>query len=401
MKKTGLLVLICALGLGGFFLFRGGGEDLSTEVEMGEGDDAGDQEIIRGPVEQIETYIIQDGDVFTSVCDELGIGYGDALVIVENAEEIFDFTNVRVGKEIRLVSLAGEKLRLEYEPNKEDVVVVDLADLEFPTRMEKIAYDITIETAAVTIEESLYASALAAGIEETLVLDFAEVFAWEIDFATQVQKGDAFYAVYEKRWRDGEAAGTGDVLKGSFTNMGHTDYAYRYVDPDGFESYYDEDGNSMIRQFLKAPLSYSRITSGFTYARYHPVLNTTTPHRAIDYAAPTGTPIMAVADGTVTRASWNGGYGNHISVRHNGMYDTTYSHLSRYAVGAGQHVSQGEIIGYVGSTGYSTGPHLHYEVLVYGEKVNPLEVDFPEGDPIPEEEMALFYAQKADIDALD
>lgn len=156
----------------------------------------------------------------------------------------------------------------------------------------------------------------------------------------------------------------------------------------------------MQRQFLKAPLNYSRITSGFTYSRFHPVLQASTPHRAIDYAASTGTPIFAVADGVITQAGWNGGYGNYIDISHGSVYDTQYAHLSRIIVSYGQTISQGETIGYVGSTGFSTGPHLHYQVQVHGELVNPLEVDFPEGDPILDEERDQFESQKQEIDEL-
>jgi len=169
--------------------------------------------------------------------------------------------------------------------------------------------------------------------------------------------------------------------------------AYRFVDSNEKEGYYDEKGNSLVRQFLRAPLHYSRITSGFAYARFHPILGKNTPHRAIDYAAPVGTPIMATADGTVTFAGWSTiGYGNFIDVKHNGIYSTQYAHLSRFGKGikAGAHVQQGQIIGYVGSTGYSTGPHLHYQIKKNGHLVNPLEIELPAGDPIPEDQKEAF-----------
>ncbi|PIZ54790.1 hypothetical protein COY25_01745, partial [Candidatus Uhrbacteria bacterium CG_4_10_14_0_2_um_filter_41_7] len=156
---------------------------------------------------------------------------------------------------------------------------------------------------------------------------------------------------------------------------------------------------SLVKQFLKAPLSFTRITSGYTDSRFHPTLERTMPHRAIDYAAPIGTPIMAVADGTVTFAKWNGCFGNNIDLKHNSVYETQYAHLSKFSVVAGQTVHQGDIIGYTGTTGCSTGPHLHYQVRVNGTLVNPLEVDFPEGDPIPEDQMADFLKQKDEIDA--
>ena len=152
----------------------------------------------------------------------------------------------------------------------------------------------------------------------------------------------------------------------------------------------NKEGKSLVRQFLKAPLRYDRITSGYTNARFHPTLGNNMPHKAIDYAASRGTPIRAVGDRTVTYAGWNDGYGRYINIRHNGTYSTQYAHLSGFAVNNGSQVSQGDIIGYVGSTGFSTGPHLHYQIKKYGQKVNPLEVELPAGDPVPQNKKSDF-----------
>lgn len=347
-----------------------------------------------------ETYTIAEGDTFTVAMEALGFPYADALAMVAAGENIFDLTKVKLGKDISLISEDGVPMRIEYEPNSEEVVIIDLQN-DFAVSVQPIAFDITVKEATGTIDGSLSTAMMEQGLPELLVIKFADVLAWEIDFATQVQNGDSFRVLYEERSRDGSVAGIGNILRVEFTNRGNTTVAYQYTKPDGDTTYYSEDGSSLVRPFLKAPMSYTRITSGFSMARFHPVTGRTAPHRAIDYAAPTGTPIMAVADGTVTFAGWSAiGYGNFIKIKHNGIYGTNYAHLSAFNVSPGDVVKQGDVIGYVGSTGFSTGPHLHYEVTVYGELKNPLEVEFPKGDALPEEERSQFEEQKRAINAM-
>jgi murein DD-endopeptidase MepM/ murein hydrolase activator NlpD len=396
MKK--LIFLLILIGTGTWFVLRDvpmfTNETIASTEEFEEV-----QEIIAAPQQFITEYEIADGDTFTSAMEALGLSYADALAIVEAATDVFDFTSIRVGKTFQLVSENNGPVELRYEPDMETIIRVNLRN-EFETTTEEIIYDIELAQVDVTITDSLFASGVREGLSEVLLLEYVDVFAWEVDFATVVQENDSYTILYEELYRDGEYVGTGDVIYGSFNNVGNESFAYQFIDENGEEGYFDADGNSLIRPFLKAPLSYSRITSGFSYARFHPVLNTTTPHRAIDYAAPSWTPIMAVGDGTVVYAGWNGGYGNFISIRHNGTYQTNYAHLIDYEVGYGDQVKQGDVIGYVGSTGFSTGPHLHYEVEVNGTLVNPLEVEFPKGDAVPEEQRPAFEQEKQRIDAL-
>ncbi len=354
------------------------------------------------PQIQITTnsYTIQDGDTFTKAAEQLEIPYSEALAIVEAATDTFDFTRVRIGKTLSIVFEDGVRKRLEYEPDNERVIVVDLQN-NYATTEKPIEYNVELTTAQVTIQESMFLSGVNAGVPETVILDMAEIFAWEIDFATQTQTGDSFQVLYEKRTRNGQESTPGKVLAATFTNRGSVSSAFRF-ETEEKAGYYDAAGNSLVRPFLKAPLSYSRITSGFSYSRFHPVLGTNTMHRAIDYAAPLGTPIMAVGDGTITYLGYNGGYGNYIDIRHNATFETQYAHLSSYAQGlrAGSRVTQGQVIGYVGSTGYSTGPHLHYQVEVNGELVNPLEVEFPSGDAIAEEYKPAFDQKRSELEQL-
>ena len=390
MKKLFTILVIVGASVGGYFVVQPmiAKETVDTE------------EVITEPeiVIRTEEYTIGDGDTFTIAAEELGITYSDALKIVETAEPIFDFTKVKLGKKLVTVYEDEVLSRLEYEPNSNIVITVDLQN-KFETVEKPIEYDISIESAELTIQNSLYVDGIESHIPDLLILKFADVFAWEIDFATQVQPGDSMKVLYEKRSRNGVDSGVGEVLWGEFTNSGDISYAYRFIDSNEKSSYYNENGESLVREFLKAPLSFSRITSGYTNSRFHPTLQRSTPHRAIDYGAATGTPIMAVADGTVKVARWNGGYGNYIDIRHNSIYETQYAHLSKYAVSAGDHVEQGDIIGYVGSTGFSTGPHLHYQVKVNGALLNPLEVEFPKGEAISEDQLDEFYKQKDEIDS--
>ncbi len=348
----------------------------------------------------VRTYEIAEGDTFAKAVQEFGLSYATAMSILASAEDTYDFARIRVGRALRWEErLDGTPLRLVYEPDAERAIIVEPGETGgWTAREEPIEYDVAVVTKEGTVETSLFAAALNAGIPEAAVVNMVNAFAWSIDFATQTRQGDTFQILYEARTRDGRDAGPGRVLAASFTNAGRRSEAYSF-EQEGKWSYYDVEGASLVRAFLRAPLSYSRISSGYTYSRFHPITQTNSPHRAIDYAAPMGTPIMAVADGTVTFAGWSGGYGNFIKIRHNATYGTNYAHLSRYATGiaAGARVTQGQVIGYVGSTGWSTGPHLHYEVTYNGVLVNPLEVQFPSGDPIADEHRPAFEARRDEL----
>lgn len=372
----------------------GGSYQLISRAETKEDIDSPTPIEDQGPEVTIKSYMIQEDDTFTSSMEELEIPYSEALEIVTAAKEVFDFTKIKLGKTFNLIFEDGIRNRLEYEPNSEIMIVVDLTSDEYATTETNIPYDLSITTAEVTIENSMFLSGIEAGLEEILILNLADIFAWEIDFATQVQTGDSFKVMYEKRSRNGIESGVGDILTASFTNVGETSYAFRYSDLEGRIAYYNEKGESLVRQFLKAPVSYSRITSGFTNNRFHPTLNRNMPHRAIDYAAAAGTPVMAVADGVVTFAGRSGCFGNMVDIRHNSTYETQYAHNSVLLVRAGDRVKQGDIIAKVGTTGCSTGNHVHYQVKVNGVLVNPLEIEFPAGDAVAEDQFSRFEEQR-------
>ncbi len=330
---------------------------------------------------------------FSVLMEDSGVSGSDAAAIYAASKDIYDLASIRAGKAIDLYrdGEGGALVELVYAINDEEELHVRKEGDAWVAAKETIAYEIRVKTVEGEIESSLYAAALAQGIDERAVIAMAGVFEWTIDFAQDVRVGDTFKFIYEERWRDGAYAMPGDVLAAEYVNAGTAYRGYRFVDSEGEEGYYDEKGMSLRRMFLKAPLAFKYITSGFTTGlRYVAAFNTSTGHRAIDYAASAGTPIRSTADGVVSFAGWDGPYGNKVSVRHNGTYSTNYAHMSRIAVKRGQKVAQGQVIGYVGSTGFSTGPHLHYEMVKHGVKINPMRETFPGTDPVPDAERAAF-----------
>jgi murein DD-endopeptidase MepM/ murein hydrolase activator NlpD len=260
------------------------------------------------------------------------------------------------------------------------------------SEIKDIKYDTQVESVAARIDASLFASIERIGEKDQLALDIAEIFSSDIDFNTDIQKGDSFHALVEKRYLNDELIGYGAILAASFSNRQKTFMGFRFDDENGKPAYYGPDGKSLKKSFLKSPLKFSRISSKFSNSRMHPVLRIVRPHLGVDYAAPSGTPVHAVGTGTVTSAGWNGGSGRMVKLRHSGGYETMYLHLSRIAVKPGARVSQGVVIGYVGSSGLSTGPHLDFRVYRHGKAINPLKVVSPPGAPIPSARLDQFAA---------
>lgn len=250
-------------------------------------------------------------------------------------------------------------------------------------------------TATGTIESSLFLAGQNAGLSDAMILKMADIFGWDIDFVLDLREGDRFSVIFEEFYRDGRKARDGDILAAEFSNAGSTYRAVRYADVTGRVDYYSERGNAMRRAFLRTPLNFTRISSNFNLARRHPILNTIRAHRGVDYAAPFGTPVKATGDAKVASIGFHSGYGNVVVLAHNGTYSTAYAHLSRFARGLrqGMTVRQGQTIGYVGSTGLATGPHLHYEFRVNGAHQNPLTVKLPKSLPIPAQYKQDFLAK--------
>ncbi len=238
-----------------------------------------------------------------------------------------------------------------------------------------------------TINTSLWDAIVANQLNRQLALDLSDIYAWSIDFFG-LQKSDSFAVFYDELYVDSTSIGIGKIHAATFTHKGKTFEAF-YFKNDSVNGYWDAEGNSLRKAFLKAPLKFSRISSGFTYARRHPIYKTVRPHTGVDYAAPSGTPVMSIGDGVVVQKGYKGGGGHTVKIRHNSVYTTAYLHLSRYAknLSVGQHVAQGEVIGYVGSTGASTGPHLDFRVWKNNSPINPLTMESPSVEPIPSNAM--------------
>lgn len=258
--------------------------------------------------------------------------------------------------------------------------------------------DNPIETRTRTVGGRIYSSLFeaveAAGARDQTAVALADIFGWDIDFVLDVRPGDSFVVTYKELWRDGHYLKDGPVLAASFVNQGREYRAVRYTDPSGDTSYYAPDGRSMRKAFLRAPLEFSRVSSGFNTARMHPILNRIRAHKGVDYAAPIGTPVRAAGDGVIRFAGVMGGYGNLVEIQHSQSITTVYGHLARFAHGMhpGTHVTQGTVIAYVGMTGLATGPHLHYEYRVNGVFKNPQTVALPAAAPINPALSADFHA---------
>ena len=242
------------------------------------------------------------------------------------------------------------------------------------------------------INSSLFSTSQAIGLPDNLTMQLAQIFQWDVDFVLDIRPGDEFFALVEEQHLDGEFIGFGDILSARFVNQGRTFTAVRYTTEDGDSGYFNATGRSMRKAFLRAPVEFSRISSSFNLRRKHPLYKTVRPHRGIDYAAPPGTPILAAGDGRVEIASRTKPNGNYVVIKHGEQFVTKYLHLSKFARGvkSGKRVNQGQIIGYVGSTGYATGPHLHYEFLVNGVHQNPRTVSLPQAKPVARKEISRF-----------
>jgi len=260
------------------------------------------------------------------------------------------------------------------------------------------SFDRRSKMAFTTIDSSLYLAGQAVGLSDKVIMQLAIIFGWDIDFALDIRTGDQFSVVYEQLFLDGQHVRDGVILSAEFINAGQSYRAVRYTDTSGNIDYYSENGHSMRKPFLRTPVDFARVSSGFNLNRRHPVLNTIRAHKGVDYAAATGTPIKAAGDGKVVHRGNKGGYGRTIILQHGSQYSTLYAHMRRYGknLNTGSRVKQGQIIGYVGSSGLATGPHLHYEFRINGVHRNPLTVKLPDAQPLAQAALQRFKTETAE-----
>ncbi|MDG1750489.1 MAG: peptidoglycan DD-metalloendopeptidase family protein [Thalassotalea sp.] len=280
---------------------------------------------------------------------------------------------LRIGKDS-----AGKLAALEYPLSKTDTLFVTLINGQYQSFKETKTVEIRESIAHGVIKSSFWNAGIAAGLDDGQIINLANVFGWDIDFAIDIRKGDSFHVVYENQYVDGEFIGTGKILAAEFINQDEPFQAIRFTDGE----YYSPDGKSMRKAFLRAPVSFKYISSNFKPKRFHPVQKRWKAHRGTDYAAKTGTPVVAAGNGKVVRATYDKYNGHHVFIQHGNGIETKYIHFSKRAVKKGQRVKQGQVIGYVGSTGLAAGPHLHYEFLLNGVHRNPRTVKLPDAKPI-------------------
>lgn len=334
---------------------------------------------------------------------------GEATPLIEALGTSFDLRRVRAGQPYRMVvGLDGRIREFSYEIDGDRVLEAHRQDPTGEPAFEIVlatipkVVELAVVEGAIDREQSSLVAALdAAGERIDLSLAMADIFSGELDFNSDLQPGDAFRLLVEKQTREtGEFAGYGPVLAAEFVNAGRQIRAVRFTAPDGAPAYFDEEGRSLKRFFLKSPLKFEpRVTSSFSRARRHPILNYTRAHNGVDYAAGTGAPVGAVAGGIVTLAGWTGGGGRTVRIRHASGYESEYLHLSSIAVRRGARVGQGDLIGRVGSTGLATGPHLHYGLRLNGRYVNPVTEHrkMPPGDPVAPMHLALFSTERDSV----
>ena len=335
---------------------------------------------------------VRNGDNFTSLFTRLGVGSQDTYSLVQQCDTVFDVRKLVAGKAWDAYyadSAATAPRYVVYHNSRVKSTVFRCADsLQVYAVYREVRM---VEKAAdVTITSSLWNDFISAGASPALILQLADVYAWTVDFFG-LHKDDRFRVLYLEKYCEEESVGLDRIEYAEFIRDNQVLKAIYFDQGDGGNRYWNEKGESMQKAFLKAPLKFTRISSGFTYHRLHPVHGTVRPHTGVDYAAPQGTPVMSIGDGTVVSAGWGGGGGNTVKIRHNSVYSTAYLHLSRFAKGikAGQRVRQGEVIGYVGSTGTSTGPHLDFRVWKNGSPVNPLKLESPPAEPVNPENLPL------------
>lgn len=328
---------------------------------------------------------IRRNQTFAHLLQDYGLSYQQVVTVAQQAEDIFDVRRLRSGRTLHIYSdpQREEARYAVYEAGATRYVVYDLQEPENSYVTER-EVEATWKRVSGPIHGSLYNTMVDQGAHPELVVKLADVFAWQIDFF-QIRAGDRFEVIYEERSIEGERIRPGDVIAARLVHRGTPYYAFRFQEHEEERAeYYDEHGNSLRREFLRAPLEYTRISSGFTNRRLHPVTNEYRAHHGVDYAAPTGTPIRAIGDGVVEFAARSGGNGNYVRIRHNSTYTSGYLHMSRFADGMrrGKEVEQGEVIGYVGATGLATGPHLCFRIWKHGDPVNPLDIDLPPAYPV-------------------
>ena len=331
--------------------------------------------------------LVKKGDTLSAIFKRSSLSASTLHKIMNSSKQAKRLTRIKPGQELVITFNSDNTFKsLHYDIDRVDSLIVEKkADSkDYAVRIESKDIDIRQQFATGTINNSLFSAGNKAGLSSSMIMQLAQLFGWDIDFALDIRKGDSFAILFEEKYIDDKKIGNGNILSAEFVNKGKVFTAIRYTDSSNHTDYYSEEGLSMRKAFLRTPVDFSRISSRFSSGRKHPVLNRIRAHKGVDYAAARGTPIKAVGDGKVIFKGTKGGYGRVIILQHGSKYSTLYAHMNSYnkKMKHGTRVKQGQVIGYVGSSGLATGPHLHYEFRLNGVQRNPLTVPLPSASPI-------------------
>ena len=349
---------------------------------------------------------IRRGDTLVGLLERMGVNTAGLATFLGQDKTARNLVNLRAGRVLTVQQTADGDLQwLRYksgiDEDSQESILVQKLNGQFVSKLESVNFEKQIVFRSGRIESSLFAAADKAGMPDSVAIQLTEIFGSDIDFHRELQEGDEFKVVYEDLTLEGRSARSGRVLAVEFVNNNKPYKAYWFA-PSGNRNagYYNEEGRSLKKSFLRSPLAFSRISSGFTPRRFHPIQQRWKAHNGVDYAAPTGTPIMATASGTVKFSGWQNGYGNFVEIQHHSGYSTAYAHLSRFGKGVkvGQKVEQGDVIGYVGATGWATGPHLHYEFRVNRVPKNPLSITVAQAEPLDRNSFGEFKRVQLALD---
>ncbi|MDC1051423.1 peptidoglycan DD-metalloendopeptidase family protein [Gammaproteobacteria bacterium] len=358
--------------------------DLTSEQPPAEEEIAYSEAIEGAPLEVVsqQTYEVKDGEILSIIFEKFKVPLNTQYKIY-SLKEANLVTNIRPGNRIIFTYLGNELTNIAIVKDK-------LSSIEISIGQKIILNKVTnnIETissyAGGTISSSFYEDASASGMPDSVIMDLAYIFGWDIDFVFDIRKGDTFSVIYETPYSKGEMVENGDILIAEFTNKNKTYVANRFIDQEGKKGYFDNNGENLQKAFLRAPLEFSYISSHFNPNRMHPVLHTIRAHNGVDYAAPRGSPVRATGSGSVEFVGVRNGCGKEIVLKHTNDYSTRYCHLNKFEskVKKGRKIQQGQVIGYVGSTGLATGPHLHYEFKIGNKHTDPVKIKLPSAEPL-------------------
>ena len=364
-------------------------ESSNTEADVIEPQDAEDLN-----PSKLHTITIRRGDSLSTAFDRIGLPASQIQAIMALGADSKILTRLHPGDQLNIyTSQDGSHLRgLIYQMDETHRLDIAYVNNGLNSRVIESPIETRITHATGTIESSLFLAAQRSGLSDNLTMELANLFGWDVDFALDIRSGDQFSLVYEEQYLHGEKLRDGNILAAEFINQGRSYRAIRFTDNDNQARYYTPDGKSIRKAFLRTPVDFKRISSRFNPNRKHPKLNLIRAHKGVDYAAARGTPIRATGDGKVILRGTKGGYGRTVIIQHGSKYSTLYAHMNSYAKGIrnGSKVHQGQVIGFVGSSGLATGPHLHYEFRVNGVHRNPLTVRLPDAEPLPKQYLSSF-----------